>query len=201
MQLSFVPPSLPQTKKQSSPQFGADRPRSNFVSFDVEENHHPTFGGCPSGKKTTFGMIIVGLLVLTGGILGGIGVACNKKPNGTVASLRMNNGIQIPNMCPQAYLKENGDVIHPLLRYKDGHIDENGKASGKLGVRAKGMAKDGKVYENFLGIDGAKLPLPKFKVDEDGDVKDGLTNFPKGNIKTYNQEIPRNQRDALALWG
>lgn len=148
------------------------------------------------GRKTLYSLITVGVLGSIGAILTGVGIACNNKPAGATASLRMNGFLQVPDMCPKGYLKEDGDVIHSLLRYKDGHIE-----NGKLGIRAKGSAKDGKVYENFWGIDGAKLPLPKFKVEEDGDVKDGITNFPQGKIKTFHKELPRNQRDALALWG
>ncbi len=172
-----------------------------MVPFDVEDHYRHSTRSRQLGRKTVYGLVALGVLGSIGAILSGIGIACNNKPAGAAASLRMNGLLQVPDMCPKAYLKEDGDVIHPLLRYKDGHIDENGKASGKLDLRAKGSAKDGKVYENFWGIDGAQLPLPKFKVEEDGDVKDGITNFPNGKIKTFNKELPRNQRDALALWG
>lgn len=198
MRLSQTSPSFSPVSQPPRPQFGSGR----MVPFDVEDHYHHSTRSHQMGRKTVYGLVALGVLGSIGAILTGVGIACNTKPGGAAASLRMNGFLQVPDMCPKAYLKEDGDVIHPLLRYKDGHIDETGKASGKLGIRAKGSAKDGKVYENFWGIDGAQLPLPKFKVEADGDVKDGITNFPRGKINTLNnKELPRNQRDALALWG
>lgn len=191
--------------------FGSGRGELNrrpMVSLDYEEPQAQE-GAVEArrekmSRRTKFGLILLGGLAVIGGIVGGIGAACNIRPNGTVASLRMKNTIQIPDMCPKAYLKEGGDVVHPILGNKEGHIDESGKAFKKNGAQVKGFARGGRVYENYWSIDGAQFPTHKYQVDGDGEVRDGLTRFPEGNIKTHGKkgkDLPRNQRDALALWG
>ncbi len=180
-------PPVPRTGHSNQPQ-----------RFDIESQ--PQAGTSTRASWWTprklWGLGIAALVLVAGGITGGIAAACNIRPSQAIASTRTYG---VKGFCPDAYLLENGDVQHPLLRYKDGHISRDGKATNKLTL-AKGEAReDGKLYTSYFK-DKADSPLPIAQVSEGGTVKDWPIPSPIGKIQTFREGTPRRMRDALGLW-